>query len=215
MDTKFCNDVSFSYWPPIPRNVPSSPCDAKRKPCLSQETRQTANDLSIEVNRMLAAAVQRVNAEKGPKVHFIDPNPAFNGHRFCEVDDGKEVVEPNPDRADTWFFLSEWHDNKLDGGIAAAAEDIDPTLGNENANTTAIPPHRAFAATYRIQRTSFSVQLLKLTKTQRLLSISDWSRTRRKYSLVISARTTSLGSYPRDWPRRSMQGHWARKPTQI
>ena len=140
VDTKFCNDVSFSYWPPIPRNVPSSPCDAKRKPCLSQEIRQTANDLSIEVNRMLAAAVQRVNAEKGPKVHFIDPNPAFNGHRFCEVDDGKEVVEPNPDRADTWFFLSEWHDNKLDGGIAAAAEDIDPTLGNENANTTAIPP---------------------------------------------------------------------------
>jgi hypothetical protein len=129
----------LSYWLSIPRNEPSSPCNADRKPCLSQEIRQTANDLSIDVNRMLAAAVQRVNAEQGPKVHFIDPNPAFNGHRFCEVDDGEEVIEPNPNRADTWFFLGEWHDNKLDGGIVAAAEDIEPTLGNENANTIAIP----------------------------------------------------------------------------
>lgn len=59
---------------------------------------------------MLQSVVNGINQEyPDQKVWFIDPNPAFEGHRFCEQD----ANEPDSSRDDTWLFLSGWLDNSL------------------------------------------------------------------------------------------------------
>lgn len=59
---------------------------------------------------MLSAAVEGVNTGL-PQQHvwFIDPNPRYDGHRFCE----EGVNDPDAARDDTWLFLSGWQDNSL------------------------------------------------------------------------------------------------------
>lgn len=145
VDTQLCNEVSFALFVEA-RVTPNVPCDLKMRPCLTQELRRTVNQLTFEFNHMLSAAAKRVNAEKGQKVHLIDPNPAFDGHRWCEVDEfGQEVNEPDKIRAETWSFLSNWPDNKLDGRIAGpyAQDPMDLSLGDFNTNTTPKPPSSA------------------------------------------------------------------------
>lgn len=140
-DTEYCNQVSFHIWNSGHTLPPFQPCDPKGFPCLTQDLRRTVNQLSANVNNMLSAAVDRVTSEKGANaVKFINPNASFNGHRFCESPNGKDVHEPDPSGSDTWFFLSNWPDNKLDNTLADLEDDFDPTLGNANTNTTAIPP---------------------------------------------------------------------------
>jgi hypothetical protein len=158
VDTQFCNKASFDFWG---IGKAFGFCGGA-VPCLTQELRRTVNQLSIDLNRQLDAAVRRVNSEKGDIVRFIDPNPAYNGHRFCEVDDGVEVKEPDPSRADTWFFLSAWPDNKLDGTLDVIAKDIDPALGNENANTTALPPAASICTNIRSPQDYFLCQMARV-----------------------------------------------------
>lgn len=76
---------------------------------------------------MLRSAVEGANKlriAQRPMVTFIDPNGAYDGHRFCEPD----VEEPAPGRDDTWIFLSGWLDNSLPGNadsrIASTLQDV-------------------------------------------------------------------------------------------
>jgi hypothetical protein len=41
--------------------------------------------------------------------------PAFDGHRFCEVD----ITEPDSGNLDNWLFLASWPDNSLPGTDSA------------------------------------------------------------------------------------------------
>lgn len=60
-------------------------------------TRQLRRELNHLV-RILNHAIGNAAAEAG--VEYVDIDPMFEGHRFCE--DG--VREPNNSRSDTWFF---------------------------------------------------------------------------------------------------------------
>lgn len=66
-------------------------------------------------------------------------NPKFDGHRWCEVDNGVEVVEPDPNRLDTWFFLSGWKDNNLPGSNSAADAQSEEDAETAKGNSTALP----------------------------------------------------------------------------
>lgn len=80
---------------------------------LTKQRRTDLNKLVQSLNRMLRSAADDVKKLRivGPEVTFIDPNDAYNGHRFCEP--GAE--EPDSNRDDTWLFLSAWPDNSLPG----------------------------------------------------------------------------------------------------
>ena len=143
VDTEYCNEVSFAFFN-FGHTTPTKHCNVDTKPCITQGFRRTVNQLSTDVNSMLSAAVDRVNQEKGSNaVNFINPDASFDGHRFCESSNGQDVQEPKTSRSDTWFFLSAWPDNKLDGTLASLEDAADPSLGNANTNTTAIPPSAA------------------------------------------------------------------------
>lgn len=91
VDTTQCYDVTWSYWT---RNNP---------PKLTQDLRRQLNDLTTQLNGAVTDAVDRANANDPRKpVVYVDYSNSFNTHRYCE--DG--VTEPDPNRADTWFF--EW-----------------------------------------------------------------------------------------------------------
>ena len=66
-------------------------------------------------------------------------NPKFDGHRWCEVDNGVEVVEPDENRLDTWFFLSGWKDNNLPGSNSAADAQSQEDAETAKGNSTALP----------------------------------------------------------------------------
>ncbi|KAI9854953.1 MAG: hypothetical protein M1813_000618 [Trichoglossum hirsutum] len=90
--TDQCDKVSWEYWN-IPGSTPQN---------MTKEIRGKMNDLVDAVNAKLNSAVQSAN-QKDNRVVFVNPDPAFDGHRFCE--DG--VVEPEPagsPRPNTWFF---------------------------------------------------------------------------------------------------------------
>ena len=89
---------------------------------------------------MLSYAVQGVNNDYPgyQRVWFIDPNEAYNGHRFCE--DG--VTEPDPARQDTWLFLSGWPDNSLPGTDTASisgASEADETIKSGPGDVSMLP----------------------------------------------------------------------------
>ena len=79
-ETEYCSHVSFS------KSDPSS--------LLTRPLRTELNDLIDRLNDVIEAAARVHGAE------YVDIDGAFEGHRFCE--DG--VLEPAPERRDTWFF---------------------------------------------------------------------------------------------------------------
>ncbi len=90
-DTTQCDDVTWSYWT---RDNP---------PKLTQDLRRQLNDLTSQLNGAIKDAVDRANSNDPRKpVVYVDYTNSFSTHRYCE--DG--VTEPDPNRADTWFF--EW-----------------------------------------------------------------------------------------------------------
>lgn len=123
VDTKSCDYTTFYYWEPGHHSI--------HRPFnwayLYQPLRLKLNDLVTALNTMLSQVADSVNRGHGhQRVVFVDPNPAFNGHRFCEVDNGVEVIEPDSSRTDTWLFLSGWEDNNLPSNTA----DIDTDTGS-------------------------------------------------------------------------------------
>ena len=83
----------------------------KGQPWLTKALRKQMNDVVVALNTMLNHVTASVNAHYSNtrRVVFVDPNPAYDGHRWCE--DG--VYEPDNDRLNTWLFLSGTPDNNL------------------------------------------------------------------------------------------------------
>ncbi|KAI0451451.1 SGNH hydrolase-type esterase domain-containing protein [Xylaria acuta] len=78
---------------------------------LAQELRRQLNDLVDHLNDVIGDAVKEANNAWGSyRIHFVRMQDRFAGgadHRWCATED---VHEPDPDRKDTWFFLSGWPD---------------------------------------------------------------------------------------------------------
>ncbi|KAI0380577.1 SGNH hydrolase [Hypomontagnella monticulosa] len=81
---------------------------------LTQDLRRELNGLVEKLNKVIEAAVNDANygLPGGPQVHFVDVNPRFGTHRWCEPGPWHE---PDPTVQSTWFFLSGWPDVPMDG----------------------------------------------------------------------------------------------------
>ena len=136
VDTASCDYSTFYYWQPGHHGFHRIGNWAY----LYQALRLKLNNLVTSLNTMLSQVADAVNsAYPSQRVWFIDPNPRYDGHRFCEKDGGTEVTEPDENRQDTWLFLSGWPDNSLPGTESAQ----DANNEEENAvvagNSTALP----------------------------------------------------------------------------
>ncbi|KAF2832441.1 hypothetical protein CC86DRAFT_401206 [Ophiobolus disseminans] len=117
VDTLYCDYTTFYYWEPG-HHFFHHPGDWAY---LLQERRRKLNNVVMALNRMLLEVVDGVNRNGWTqRAIFVDPNPQYNGHRFCEKDAGRDVREPDEKREDTWLFLSGWPDNSLPGTASAA-----------------------------------------------------------------------------------------------
>ncbi|KAI9654720.1 MAG: hypothetical protein M1831_005307 [Alyxoria varia] len=105
-----CNKATFYYWRPD-RN------SGAYGPKLTTQLRTELNRFTVEVNSFLRNIVTTLNRARPGRFTFVDPEPAFEGHRFCEPG----VKEPDANRAATWFFLSGWEDVAVGGTPAVEA----------------------------------------------------------------------------------------------
>ena len=107
-DTKSCNHTTFKFLFPSHHPVHLGAYWAY----LDQSRRIQVNKVAIALNNMLSQAIDSVNAQySSPRARFFDPNPAFDGKRFCENHNGIDVIEPDLSRMETYFFLAGWKDN--------------------------------------------------------------------------------------------------------
>ena len=150
VDTKTCDYSTFYYWQPGHHGFHHLGNWAY----LYQALRLQINNLVTALNTMLSQVADSVNAQyPSQRVWFVDPNPAYDGHRFCETDAGTEVTEPDASRADTWLFLSGWGDNNLPG--TESSQDADDqqlnaiSAGNDTnlGNAASLPDPSTCGAT--------------------------------------------------------------------
>lgn len=92
-------------------NQDTSECDTSRMafwnwypgPELLQENRRDMNDLTLELNNVIKDLVARIGAGlvgDSRRIRYIDTDPVFEGHRFCEPG-SKEL---NPSNPNNYFF---------------------------------------------------------------------------------------------------------------
>lgn len=111
-ETTACNDVSFRYWGWTKVD--------RTDVWLSTSLRAEMNDLVNSLNKVIEAAVLETNQLLNRNVtHFVDVNPYFDGHRWCE--DG--VSEPDSTSTNTAFFLSGWPDVQEGATVSTAADE--------------------------------------------------------------------------------------------
>ncbi|KAL9105321.1 MAG: hypothetical protein Q9227_009488 [Pyrenula ochraceoflavens] len=88
-------------------------------PLLTKDLRRKTNGAISHFNAKLSSIIETLNKDHyngTGHVKFIDPNPFFKFHRFCDVDEEThaEVHEPDSQREDTFFFVSslveDWDD---------------------------------------------------------------------------------------------------------
>jgi hypothetical protein len=78
------------------------------------------HDLVKPLHKVIEAAVFDANNLLGRNVtHFVDMDPSFEGHRWCEPG----VIEPHASHMSTAFFLSGGSDIEEGATIMTAAED--------------------------------------------------------------------------------------------
>ena len=125
--TPLCESSSFRIYYPHYDDTH----EEKSEPFLTTALRTQLNDVVKDLNKMLSSVTDSVNAlyAHTQRVIFVDPNPAYAGHRWCE--DG--VHEPDNDRPDTWLFLSSSPDNNLPGNPAGALESYNQEQSEQNA----------------------------------------------------------------------------------
>ncbi|GAB7355907.1 hypothetical protein MBLNU459_g6551t2 [Dothideomycetes sp. NU459] len=100
---------------------------------LLKPLRTELNKLVTDLNAQLNVIISNVNKDfLEPRVLFADPNPAFDGHRFCE----EGITEPDPNNQDNWLFLASWPDNSLPGtdsaALSAASEAAQSSLSGQS-----------------------------------------------------------------------------------
>ena len=126
-NTSLCESSSFRIYNPHYDDTRKE----EGQPFLTMTLRTKLNDVVIALNAMLNRITVSVNADyaDAQKVVFVDPNPAYAGHRWCE--DG--VYEPDNDRLDTWLFLSSSPDNNLPDNPLGALESYNHELSQQLA----------------------------------------------------------------------------------
>jgi hypothetical protein len=108
LDTEDCDHTTFYYWSPGWDET----LTPDKRIYLTRNFRQEIIDLVQELNSLVSDMVTVVNKELGSeRIHYVDWQPRFDGHRWCEAGDFHEP-EPN---GKSYFFLSAWPDLSLDG----------------------------------------------------------------------------------------------------
>jgi lysophospholipase L1-like esterase len=99
-------------------NAATDQCDSAdwgvlRSNLMTKDKRQAMNTLSISMNQKIEAAVNQLN---DPRFKFVNPDPFFEGHRFCE-DGITEPQQEGQDRED--LFIHEWYtpQGQFDGTV--------------------------------------------------------------------------------------------------
>ena len=91
-DTDQCDTVSFSYWPGY------SGSDK-----MTKAKRTQMNNLSNQMNAVILSVVQNWNRDS--RIHYVDIDSAFEGHRFCENEYQEPWYNDEPNgRPDQWIF---------------------------------------------------------------------------------------------------------------
>lgn len=128
--TPLCESSSFRIYSPHYDTTHKE----KGQPWLTTAVRIQLNDIVRSLNKMLSHIADSINAyyANSPRVVFVDPNPAYAGHRWCE--DG--VREPDNDRLDTWLFLSSSPDNSIPENPSGASESYDQEQSDQVAGPT-------------------------------------------------------------------------------
>ncbi|CAG8112343.1 unnamed protein product [Penicillium nalgiovense] len=120
-DTTDCDQSSFHYFwggykPPGDGSWPN------RIVHLSTSLRAELNLLVSQLNNVIEAAVQEVNAQVGStNVYYVDVQQKFDTHRWCE----KGIHEPDSSAQNTYFFLSAWSDLPLDDNAVTSSDTDD------------------------------------------------------------------------------------------
>ena len=136
VDTASCDYSTFYYWQPGHHAFHRIGNWAY----LYQALRVQLNNLVSNLNTMLSHVANSVNSHyDSQRVWYVDPNPNFDGHRFCEKDGDTEVTEPDENRLDTWLFLSAWPDNSLEGSESAQDANNEEMNAVVAGNSTALP----------------------------------------------------------------------------
>ena len=141
-DTNSCNDTTFNIWRPE-----HDPSHRNGGPYLDKALRLKLNQLTVNLNQFLASIADTVNAQYQQKgytynpVTFVDPNPHFDNHRFCERDIGTtEVTEPDSNRLDTWLFFRDWPDNTLPVANISSRDLVNNAPGDDSLQASSLPP---------------------------------------------------------------------------
>ena len=133
-DTTWCNDVTFSYFA-------AGHHDSKQKNennyfYLKQDYRRDFNKLLLKANGKIKEAVDAANHEHGSeKVHFVDVNSRFAGHRFCE----QNIKETDQNNPENFFFLSAWKDIGPAGSSIAGDPDAQERAAMAAAKKITLP----------------------------------------------------------------------------
>lgn len=90
-ETDQCDEASWNFWEEERVHVGGEPMPKPR--------RREMNDWISRVNEILNDVVEIFRNEGETRVHFVDIDPAFEGHRFCEegVIEPQRNDEPRPD----------------------------------------------------------------------------------------------------------------------
>nr|OQO18140.1 hypothetical protein B0A51_14732 [Rachicladosporium sp. CCFEE 5018] len=129
VDTDQCSTVTFA------RNPKRDGSSQK----MTKELRQTFNDMANELNGAIAEAVNRQGSQSAFYVDW-QANGGLTGHRYCE----EGVIEPDTNRADTWF----WHwpygtraeEDALDNVLASIWDPSVSTLAEFDTKHGGNPP---------------------------------------------------------------------------
>ena len=126
-NTSLCESSSFRIYNPHYDDTGKE----EGQPFLTTALRTKLNDVVKALNAILSRITDTVNSyyTDAQKIVFVDPNPAYAGHRWCE--DG--VYEPDNDRLDTWLFLSSSPDNDLANSPLGALESYKHELSQQLA----------------------------------------------------------------------------------
>jgi hypothetical protein len=138
-DTNAITDSTFYFWQPGHHGIHH----AGNWAYLYKPLRTKLNKLVTDLNAKLKIIIDNVNKDfSDPRVIFADPNPTFEGHRFCEPG----ITEPDPDNANNWFFLASWDDDSLPGTTTKGASIASELLEKAEQNWS-IPDTETCAST--------------------------------------------------------------------
>jgi hypothetical protein len=104
-----CDQTTFQFM-----NAAYQPKPNPDNVLLTTTVRAELNALVAQLNSVISELVDLLNVLNiGPQVLFVDMTDTWvnNQHRWCE---SGNFHEPDPTRADTWFFLSGWPDVNIE-----------------------------------------------------------------------------------------------------